>query len=438
MPAPFDLLTMRKLPSEGQIDIWIHSGTGNNVAAGTQGAPVASTEEALGRVPSLLWGRRAVLHYLPGHDEVIPRTMFMPPIIGAGHLDDVDFTAAEPSWDFVRAQVQLEAEPTIVETLNGTVAVDDSNSRLLVITDASKAWTADQHRGRIVLAPGTLAGYGVIWSNTATQLRVTMTEGAIASGTFAIATRSARLELGDPEAFIQSGILMTAVAAPICLVGLEIATAPGVAGPALDIVSQAGASLFLCGIEGGLTLRPGRGNVYVDGCYLSGGTFAPNGQPMALRGSFLDGVATGYHGSGGAGQFDLFGVRAIGCGSLGHGGTSLPEGGFNIDQCWISDSTSHGVIYQGGNRARVRRTRIDTCAGDAIRADGCGNLAVQGVTGSGSTGRGCQLASGVHVAPSTSGGVPVSVSGAQGEVLVDGVAFTWSQSPQGSNSRLGS
>jgi hypothetical protein len=438
MPAPFDLLTSRRLPSEGQIDIWVHSGTGNNVAAGTADAPIASTEEALGRIPSLLWGRRAVIHYLAGHDEVIPRTMFAPPIIGAGHLDDVDLATDEPSWDFVRAQVQLEAEPSIVETLNGTVAVDDSNSRMLVITDATKAWTADQHRGRTVLALGTLAGYGVIWSNTATQLRVTMTEGVVASGTFAIANRSARLELGDPAAFVQSGLIMTAVAAPICLVGLDIAIAPGVGGPALDIVSQAGVSLFLCGIEGGLTLRPGRGMVYVDGCYLLGGTFAPNGQPMALRGSFLDGVATGYHGSGGAGLFDIFGTRAIGCGSLGHGGTSLPEGGFNIDQCWISGSTSHGVSYQGGNRARVRRTRIDTCAGDAIRADGCGNLAVQGVTGSGSTGRGCQLASGVHVAPSTSGGVAVSVSGAQGEVLVDGVGFTWAQSPQGSNSRLGS
>lgn len=432
MPAPFDLLTRRRLPSEDPVETWVHSGTGSNTAAGTAGAPVASTEEALGRMPTAMWGRRGVVHYLAGHDEVIPRTMFMPPIIGGGHIDDLDFNTADPSWDFSRSQIQFQAEPTTFEAVAGTITIDDTTSRMILITDGTKAWTTDQHRGRLVLGLDTLAGYGVVWSNTATQLRVTVLEGSLSTGTVVIATRSARLELGDPEAFVQSGMIMSAVAAPVGFVGIDFALNDGVIGPAVDVISQAGISFLLCGFYGGLTLRPGRGMVYLDGCYLSGGAFAPNGQPLAVRNSFLDGVIAAYHGSGGAGAFDIFGSRFIGCGSLGHGGTSLPEGGFNIDQCWVSEGTSHGVLYEGGNRARIRKTRIDNCAGDAIRADGCGNLRVEQVTGSGSTGYGCLIDNGGHVLPVGA----TTVAGASGEVRLGGVNYTWSQAPQVNTSRL--
>lgn len=433
MPAPFDILTRRRLPSEDQIDLWVHSGTGADTNSGNQGSPLASTEEALGRLPSLGWGRRAVVNYLAGHAETIARPLFFPPMVGAGHLDDVALDAAEPSWDFVRAQVQLQAAPTTLETVTGTITIADATSQLVVITDTSKAWGLNEHRGRLVLNLGNIAEYGVISSNTATQLFVTVISGGMSDGNVVIAVRDATLTLGSasPSDFIQTGMTMAAAHVTVGFVGMNFALPIGAAGPAIDLISHAGVSFLLCEISGGVQMRPGSGIVSFDGCYIHGGAFAPNGQPMALRGSFLDTVTMNYHGSGGAGQFDVFGCRIDKCGPLGHGGTSLPEGGFNIDQTWISNGTSHGVAYTGGNRARVRKTRIDTCAGDAVHVDGCGNIRLETVTGSGSTGWGCQIDNGAHVLP-----VTTTVSGASGEVRLGGSTTTWGAAPQVSASRL--
>lgn len=430
MPAAFDLLTQRRLPSQEQLTIFVHH-TGSDSAAGTEGAPVASTEEALGRIPSLLWGRRAVVRYLPGHTETIARPLFFPPIIGAGHSDDIAFDGEDPAWDFVRCQVSLEAAPVTVETVNGVVSYADATTGLLKITDATKNWTANQHRGRLLYNPGAIAELAVIWSNTATELFTTGI--GFSDGSMVIADRGANLTLGDPAANVLAGLLLNACGAPLALVGLGLHAAAG-AGPAIDATCHNGVALLGCEFDGGVYLRPGAGVVTFDGCYLHGGSWAPNGQPLAVRGSFLRSMAVAYHGSGGAGQYDFYGCRIESCGSLGHGGTTRPEGGFDIDSSWIASGTSHGILYSGGARARVRNTRIDSCTGDAIRADGTGVLTLSGITGTGSTGRGCQIDNGAHVLPTS-----VTVVGAQGEVILGGASgtpYTWAQAPQVNASRF--
>jgi hypothetical protein len=429
MPATFELFTKRRLPSQEQVTIYVHH-TGSDSAAGTDTAPVASTEEALARIPSLLWGRRAVVRYLPGHVETIP-TLFFPPLLGAGHSDDIAFDGEDPAWDFVRCQVSLEAAPMDVESVNGVVSYADATTGLLKITDASKSWTVNEHRGRLLYNPGMIAELAIIWANTATEIYTTGI--GFSDGAMMIADRGANLTLGDAAANVLAGLLMNACHAPLAMIGLGLHAASDT-GPVIDATCHNGVAFLGCEFAGGVYLRPGAGVVAFDGCYLHGGSWAPNGQPLAMRGSYLQGMTVAFHGSGGAGQYDFYGCRIDGCGSIGHGGTTRPEGGYDIDSCWIANGTGHGILYSGGNRARIRNTRIDACAGDALRADGTGVLTLSGITGSGSAGRGCYIDNGAHVLPTS-----VSVTGTQGDVILGGASgtpYTWAQAPQVHASRL--
>jgi hypothetical protein len=429
MPAAFDILTRRRLPSEEVIDLWVHSPTGSDTAAGDALAPLASTEEALGRVPSMLWGRRAVVHYLAGHSETLVRPLFMPPILGGGHIDDVAIDAPDPSWDYLRPQVLLQAEPVTVEDITGVITLADATSTLVKVTDASKAWTPNEHVGRALINPGAVAEHGMIWANTATELFVSSV--GYSGGALRIVERDATLTIGDPASFVLAGLMFSASLASIGLVGLNLYAEVG-AGPAVDIASPGAVSMLLCEVRGGFQCRS-TGQVTADACYFNGGSYAPNGGTLAVRQSFLSGMLANFHAV--TGQYDLFGSRIDGCGAMGHGGTSNPLGGFRIDNCWIANGTGHGVLNLGGTRSRVTNTRIDACAGDAIRTEGPGYLSVQTVVGTGSAGYGCWVDVGAHVVPSG----PPTVAGASGEVRLGGAAgatYNWSQAPQVDAARL--
>lgn len=429
MPAHFDQLTRRYLPSESQIDLWVDSQTGSDALAGTQAAPLATTEEALARIPLHLWGRRVVIHYVQGHTETINRPLIFPPISGSDYLDDVSVSAAEPSWDYIRPQIMLQCEPVTVQNITGTLSTDATCSQTTV-TVAGAGWTTNEHVGRMIINPGLPAEHAVIWGNSATQLFTT--SAGFSDGTLRIVEPGATLNIGDASAFVNVGMMINGFRASLEIVGLKLVSNPG-AGHVVDMINLSSSGFLLCELDGGFMLRSGAGFVSFDACYLHDGTFAPNGQPLAVRQCFLQACPANYHGSGGAGLYDIFSCRIDGCGPMGHGGASLPEGGYQIDQCWIINATSYGVIYSGGNKARVKNTRIDSSVSDAIRADGAGSLFVQNVTGTANGGYGCFIDRGANVEPSST----LTVAGALGEVrLGNAITYTWSQTPQVSASRL--
>lgn len=431
MSAPFDLYTERRLPTEDIIQLWIHSPTGNNDSAGTLTAPLASLEEALARIPSILWGRRVVIHVLAGHTETLLRPLVFPPIIGADTIDDLSLTATEPSWDYQRPQIMIQAAPVTVQEITGTLSAE-ATTGLQTITVAGAGWTTNEHVGRAVINPGAPSENAIIWGNTATELFVTAAN--LSDGTLRIVRRDATFTLGNPDAFpdTTAGLIVNGCVASISFVGLTIRN-PGSASAdvALSLICQKSVNFMLCELDGGVYLRAGSGEVYFDSCYIHSGSMALNGQATGIRQCYLSGLTMNFHGGGGAGIYYYSTCRISACGALGHGGTSLPDGGFEVASCWISGGTSHGVLYEGGNRARVTFCRIDSCAGDAIRADGSGNLHVFGCTGSGNTGYGCYADRGAIIEHSTT--VP-TVTGTSGQVRLGGVAsgvtYTWSQTPQ--------
>lgn len=427
MPAPFDIQTRRYVPDEDTAyKFWVHH-TGSNTAAGTEAAPLASTEEALGRLPTFLWGRRAIVRYLPGHVETIARKLLFPPIVGAGAIDDVGLDGDEPAYDYLRSQLRLQAVLATIDDVDAVITLADATTGLLTVTDASKAWTVNEHRGRTLINPGFPAEHGTIWGNTATQLFVACVGY---SGTdLRIIGGRAELTLGNPgELGVPSGLLYSAGGVSTALVGLTIRAAAG-AGPALDIAGPNSVAAVACEIRGGFQIRNAAATATLDACYLQQGAYAPNAGTLAVRQCLISGMTANFHAV--TGQYDMFGCRIEGCGPMGHGGTETPAGGFRIDNCWIVNGTSDGVKYAGGNRARVTSTRIDDCAGYAIRAEGNGLLSLFNVVGTGSNARGAYIDLGSNVIPSG-----VTVSGDQGEVLLGGNPFNWSQAPQFDAARM--
>jgi hypothetical protein len=139
MPATFELFTKRRLPSQEQVTIYVHH-TGSDSAAGTDTAPVASTEEALARIPSLLWGRRAVVRYLPGHVETIP-TLFFPPL-----PDTTTTSRATVKFPRGTSAVRVSLERPVDVSVNAIRA--DATTGLL--RSPTPSWTVNEHRGRLL------------------------------------------------------------------------------------------------------------------------------------------------------------------------------------------------------------------------------------------------------------------------------------------------
>lgn len=385
-----DFFSVRRTPTEDVIELFVHSGTGDDdLMDGTEARPYATLEKALSMVPLNLWGRCVTIWLKDGHAETIARPLYLPPILGGGPTEDI-VLGDDPSWQFTRTQVAVACAPVTLDTLTGVCSVANTRTTQIKVTDASKAWTVNEHVGRILLVgagesvDNQPAGYGMIRSNTATELFVCLLNGAIGNGPMRVCRRGATFTLGDGanEFGQQSGLSMSGTVAPVSFTGITFKKPVGGTGPVVDLTNLAGTSFFLCEMDGGIQLRPGSGFVAIDGCYLHDGPFAPNGQPLALRGSFLADMAANYHGSGGAGQYDLIGNYILRCGSMGHGGTSTPEGGWKIENCHIVSSTSYGIIYRGGNRGVINNCHIESCALAGVRAEGPGHLLINGLGGS--------------------------------------------------------
>jgi hypothetical protein len=423
-----DVYVTRYLPSADVIHVYVSSTSGSDSNAGTSVAPVATTEKALSLIPALLWGRRAIVHYEAGHTETIVRQLYFPPILGGGQVDDVGLDGEEPSWDYLRQQVTLQAAPGTIENVTGTITVLDATTGLIKVTDATKSWTPSEHVGRSIINPGAVAEVGVIWDNTATELYVC--SRSFSDGNLRIVSRQATLTLGDGAAFVRTGLSMSANLASVGLVGLNLLT-PG--APAIDIMSHGKVAMLMCEISGGFQARGGVGEIAIDACYIHGGSFAPNAGSIAVRTSYLSGLTASFHAVNG--QYDLYSCRVRTCGSMGHGGTTTPHGGFRIDNCWISGGTSYGVLNYGGARSRIVSSRIDDCASHAVHFEGSGTMLASTVVGTGSVGYGVNLDNGAIVVP----GGTNTLAGTLGEVRLGGsggATHAWTDAPQTNTTRL--
>ncbi len=398
------------------VSLYVHAGLGADGNDGTSAAaPLASTLAALDRIPSAPWGQRFKIGYLPGHVETIDR-LILPPILGAGPVDDVGVDGDDPAVDYPRPQIRLISLPRVLETVNGTISIADPTSTLVMITDPAKAWTPGEHVGRTIINPGQPAEIGIVGANTATELLVTMVRESLSGGVVQIMERQAHLN-------VPRGIQIQATTAALAFIGLTITSA---GAPALDVLNPGFVQVLACDIVGGIQTRDACGRLEVQASHLTGGFLALNAGRIAIRQSLMSGMRTAFHGV--AGQYDVYGCMVDDCEPLGHAGTGTPQGGFRVDNCWLRRPRAHGIVGYGGNRCRVTYTRVDDAQGDAIYLDGPGATRIDTVTGEGSTGHGCVIVNGatanVQGQTTVRGNARVD-AGDAGEVLVDGAAQRW-------------
>jgi hypothetical protein len=423
MPASFDLLTKRRLSSQEEINIYVSSSAGSNTAAGTVGAPVASLEEALGRIPTNLWGRRANVIVGDGttpHTETIARPLLLPPLTATGQIEDITLGGIDASWDYIRPQVVIKAPPITVENVTGTLSAE-ATTGLQILTVSGASWSTDEHKGRILINPGAPAECAVIWGNNATQL-FTTSPGGFTDGALRIVRRGATFVVGDSSSFEPVGMRLAGSLGAIGLIGLTIQAASG-AYPAIELLNHGQTALFMCEVNGGINTRSAAVVSTIDACYLRNGTLGSNGGPLSIRSSFLETMAAGFHSS--SGEYYLYACRVKGCGPMGHGGTTTPNGGFSIDACRISNATSNGIEYRGGHMSRIENTQIDDCAADAVYAAGVGGLMMSNVIGSGNTGHGLHVNNGAQVTVSG-----CTVTGTGGNVELVSTTHAWGAAPQ--------
>lgn len=398
----------------------------DHASGGTADHPLKSTHEALARAARSDWDTNIRVCYMAGHAETLAE-LPTPPMIKSGPIDDVSVDGEDPSWDYLRPQIRFQAAPTAVEDVNGMIQIDDPTSTMVMVHDPTKSWTPGQHTGKSIIHPGAPAEVGVIWDNTATELLVSMVGANLTAGTHRIIDRSASLT------FSKSLQISASVLPAVGFIGLNLSSdGPG---PAVDIVGSSNLVQFLmCDISGGFQARDGARRVQVDACRLRNGPLSIDCHNLAIRQSYLSGLTSHYHAV--SGQYDLYGCRVRDCGSMGHGGSGTPNGGFRIDNCWISEGRDSGIVSYGGTRSRVTNTRIESCHGDAIWVDGRGTLTLDTITGGGSTGYGCRIGPGADVR--VAGSVTVRGNGSvedpdPGEVMLGNAWWHWVNAPQGNN-----
>ncbi len=441
-----DLFTSRRVPGQDTITLYVHhTGSVNNDGLAST-RPLPTLEMALALLSSFSWGRLFLIKVLNGHAETLTRPLHFPPIIGTGDPDDLAFDASfnysgvDPTWDLLRTPLRIECDPVLVDTFTGVVTTYNAVTGMTTVTDATKAWTVNEHVGRIVLAGGSTSvsnppsTYGVVFSNTATALNITATTDlGMTNGPMRIVSRGATFTLGDSTSWTKVGLFLNACMIPVSFVGITFARGSGVTGPLFNITSHSNINFLMCEFNGGITFNPGAGLIAIDGSYLHSGFWGANGQALALRGSLMSGMSHAFHGTGGSGLYDFYGNYITGCGPLGHGGTSTPEGAFRYDHCHIVAGTGVGVKYTGsGARCNISNTKIDSCAAGGIAADGPGYLLLNNVTGISNTGYGITVDSGTHVVATST-----DLTGSSGAIHFAGAGTNaWADLPLVSSTRL--
>lgn len=391
--------------------LYVRSG-GDDAADGLSvGNALATLEEVNRRLPDTAHGERFIVDI--GGDHTIASNFHLKVPLA---LEPVSFDLApSPHRTFLyTAPLVVRSVPTLYDTLDaGYTELADPTHGMVVITDATKAWTVNEHRGRMVVGQGFFE-WGVIISNTATQLVVAHSGGM--TGTLEILGVGSTLTIGDPGAvFSEPGFQVTS-RGHVVFQGIAF-RAPAATSQAMMVRCPGDQMTFaMCDFDG-ITLAQGD-MAFFESCYFSGKPVAINGQPTTVRNCGFYNVDFNCHGTGGNGTTYWFSNRIDSCGPVLGGNTEF-EGGWQLENQHINNGDSHGITYNGGPRATLKNTVIENCLGDAVLARNPGRLGCDNVDGAGNSAFGIRLQHGVQVhAPSS------SVTGASGDLSVGALGAT--------------
>ena len=139
--------------------------------------------------------------------------------------------------------------------------------------------------------------------------------------------------------------------------------------------------------------------VQMSSCYFSPGTVFFLSSIGSMSDMFFDGCAFGWRGRGTGDALFVTGISLVDCSGFGQDITSgffVPSIPLQMDRMNINDPVGVGITYVTGVH-RLRRTLIEGCPGDAVRALNNCHLVFQNTDGSvGNAGFGLRLSNGAQ------------------------------------------
>jgi len=192
-----------------RVKIYVRPAGDDLTGDGTSANPFKSVPRALRAVPVIDPGDTRFVIDNTGCVETAP--IVFPPFV-SGQMP-VYMTGADFASYYLEGYVTVQAVPTQLDVLNEptTTFTFDPISRLAAVQDASKAWSADQFKGKWLVGSG-LYELALIAGNTPNTLDTTCWYTSF----------TAPVSIVDLSAQLNGGVTLTGVNAPISLNGQRI------------------------------------------------------------------------------------------------------------------------------------------------------------------------------------------------------------------------
>jgi hypothetical protein len=283
----------------------------------------------------------------------------------------------------IRARTTLVADPGAY-----TQSADSVTGKRSVTFTVSPGWGVDEHKGKLLSAPGNYALYR-IFSNTADT--VVVGGSSAISGDLTIVEESAELVCGDGGG---EGISFSG-AGTVQFDGVRFSGSGSIGYPARNSTMPAATAYFYNCTFDGVSLEHLGTSVSYSSWMKNAGIYAGNSQFFY---TLSENMAWNSRGKGNSflSEFYISGCTFNNCGVIGQvtgSGYETPSAIIWTDRCDFDDTQ---ITLRTG-RHHIRRTRLQNCAGDAILITTGASCRLDTVAGSvGNTGFGVRVSHGAQ------------------------------------------
>lgn len=416
---PFNLYPEEQ--SDLENTIYVRTTGDDTTGDGSSGTPYRTIKRALEDIPYLIYGERFIIDCTDLGQEAVTSPIQLPII------KSPDSTYYDSSPDIagftVRAPLTIQAEPTVLDTISGVELSGQTSDSVTTLRtlQTTKNYTLNQYQGKFVRAAN--GAIYVIASNTAGP------NSDIETTSYSNLT--APIEIIEPSAEIRNTSTGNAVESrhiqsKVQFNGIQLTVASASSWRYGIFIESSSAQIGFkaCYIDGVFALNGLVGPSY-SSVYFTKRAMATGVAHNMFNCFAKDAVIAGRNSGSGATDINFwFGCIFDGCYAIGEssGINEYNRMSISLDRAYIKNGLSDGVYAGPGFLGRIRRTRIDSCAGHGIYVIGNNNITLLEVTGVSNSSLGLKLMNGCQVLKS--GTVDITGTGGDYQVGANSIG-TW-------------
>ena len=369
--------------------IYVRPTGSNETGDGSLANPYATVAYAVQTIPLLIKGIKYIIE-MTGVDETLSSQLRLPPwISGDSFILNPVNQSEYGRYDLVDCPVTFRANPVDIDDFTVTGSAADPGSGLLTLTDSSKSYTVDEHKGKFLVGSGFF-DFAPIISNTSDSLEVAKSSAFTAPLKIVECGASIGMSSGFEDIITYSG-------------GTSLISFQGIrffhGSPSISTtinLNLAPVAFYLCDIESGITLKDFGGNNDFRGIVVEN-YFRLLGSSAVTTSCFFDSCSFSMYGSTASSNFPITDCAYVGCDPVGHTGNAEPVLTFDVSNILIRDSVSHGFRYLPTGRSTIEDATIEGSTGNGVIIDGPASLHISNVIGTGNSGYGLFADDGAHL-----------------------------------------